>query len=64
MPDRRVVRAVPIRRHYARSDGDYWSQALVDVDALSSAMQEVLDHPEQILALKKRRVTRQYRDDD
>jgi len=51
--DGRVVRTVPIRRHYARSDGDYWPQVLVDVDTLTCAMQEVLDHPEQLPALKR-----------
>jgi glycosyltransferase involved in cell wall biosynthesis len=51
--DGRVVRAVPIRRYYARSDGDYWPQSQVDVEALATAMQEVLDHPEQLPALKR-----------
>jgi len=51
--DGRVVRGVPIRRYYGRTDGDYWPQTLVDVEALTAAMQEVLDHPEQIPALKR-----------
>jgi hypothetical protein len=51
--DGRLVRAVRIQRYQARSDGDYWPETLVDLDALTAAMQEVLDHPEQLPALKR-----------
>jgi glycosyltransferase involved in cell wall biosynthesis len=51
--DGRLVRAVSIRRYYARSDGDFWPQALVDREALAAVMQEFLGQPERLPALKR-----------
>jgi glycosyltransferase involved in cell wall biosynthesis len=51
--DGRLVRPVRVRRYYARIDGDFWPAALVDVEALAAAMQEFLDHPDQLPGLKR-----------
>lgn len=49
-----LVRSVKVSRYYSRTDGDYWPQALVDTTALTVSMQEFLDRPELLPALKRK----------
>ncbi len=51
--DGEVVRPIAVKRRYARSDGDYWPQSLVDVNALAEEMGRIAEHPEQFPRLQQ-----------
>jgi len=50
--DGSVVRTIAVEKRFARPDGDYWPQSVVNVTALRDAMAEIAGHPEDLGDLK------------